>query len=110
MGKNQISSGTLIYALGTGRAVVSTPYLHAQEVLADGRGLLCEFRNPSSIANAVNRLLDDNYLKLEIEKKAYEYSRSFTWPEVAKKYAELFKQITTDEEEVTPIEIPAHNA
>ena len=110
LGKNQISSGTLIYALGTGRAVVSTPYLHAQEVLADGRGLLCEFRNPTSIANAVNRLLDDNCLKLEIEKKAYEYSRSFTWSEVAKKYAKLFKQITTDEEEVTPIEIPAHNA
>ena len=50
LGANQISSGTLVYALGAGRAVVSTPYLHAKEVLSHGRGLFCEFRNPDSIA------------------------------------------------------------
>jgi glycosyltransferase involved in cell wall biosynthesis len=110
LGKNQISSGTLIYALGTGRAVVSTPYLHAQEVLADGRGLFCEFKDPSSIGNAVNKLLDNNCLKSEMERKAYEYSRSFTWFEVAKKYADLFKQVINDKEEVESIEISARNA
>ena len=110
LGKNQISSGTLIYALGTGRAVVSTPYLHAQEVLADGRGLFCDFKNPSSIADAVNKLLANNNLKRKIEQKAYEYSRSFTWFEVAKKYAEVFKQVIGDEIEAESIEISAHNA
>ena len=110
LGKNQISSGTLIYALGTGRAVVSTPYLHAQEVLADGRGLFCDFKNPSSIADAVNKLLANNNLKRKIEQKAYEYSRSFTWFEVAKKYAEVFKQVIGNEIEAESIEISAHNA
>jgi glycosyltransferase involved in cell wall biosynthesis len=110
LGKNQISSGTLVYALGIGRAVVSTPYLHAQEVLADGRGLFCDFKNPSSIADAVNKLLDNNNLKRKIEQKAYEYSRSFTWFEVAKKYAEVFKQVIGDEIEAESIEISTHNA
>jgi glycosyltransferase involved in cell wall biosynthesis len=110
LGKNQISSGTLIYALGTGRVVVSTPYLHAQEVLADGRGLFCEFRNPSSIAKAINKILGNNRLKSEIEKKAYEYSRGFTWFEVAKKYAEVFKQVIRDQIEAESIEISANNA
>jgi glycosyltransferase involved in cell wall biosynthesis len=110
LGKNQISSGTLVYALGTGRVVVSTPYLHAQEVLADGRGLFCDFKNPSSIADAVNKLLANNKLKRKIEQKAYEYSRSFTWFEVAKKYAEVFKQAIGDKIEEESIEISAHNA
>jgi glycosyltransferase involved in cell wall biosynthesis len=110
MSKNQISSGTLIYALGTGRVVVSTPYLHAQEVLADGRGVFCDFKNPSSIANAVNKVLANDSLKREIEKKAYEYSRSFTWFEVAKKYAEVFKQVIGDAIEAESVEISTHNA
>jgi glycosyltransferase involved in cell wall biosynthesis len=110
LGKNQISSGTLVYALGTGRVVVSTPYLHAQEVLADGRGLLCEFKNPSSIADAVNKVLANDSLKRNMEKKVYEYSRSFTWIEVAKKYANVFKQIIECETEADPIELSAHNA
>ena len=108
LGKNQISSGTLISALATGRAVVSTPYLHAQEVLADGKGLFCEFKNPSSIAEAVNKLLADNHLKRDIEKKAYEYSRSFTWFKVAREYAELFKQVI--DEEAKSIELSSYNA
>jgi glycosyltransferase involved in cell wall biosynthesis len=111
LGKNQISSGTLIYALGTGRAVVSTPYLHAQEVLAGGRGLFCEFKNPSSIADAVNRILADEYLKRKMEKKAYKYSRSFTWFEVAKKYAKLFKQVIINEkEEKLSVELSTYQA
>ena len=110
VGKSQISSGTLIYALGTGRAVVSTPYLHAKEVLADGRGMLCEFKNPSTIANAVNRLLADEQLKRRMQKKAYEYSRRFTWLEVAKKYAKLFKRVIDYRKEALSVELPAHQA
>jgi len=91
-GANQISSGTLVYALGAGRAVVSTPYLHAKEVLSHGRGLFCEFRNPDSIAREVKKLLESKELRRDFEKKVYRYSRSFIWPKVAQKYADIFKQ------------------
>ena len=110
VGENQISSGTLIYALGTGRAIVSTPYLHAQEVLDNGRGMLCEFKNPASIAHSVNRILADKQLKQSIERKAYEFSRRFTWFEIAKKYSKLFKQVIDKEKGELSVELPAHNA
>ncbi len=94
--RNQISSGTLTYALGTGKAIVSTPYLHAEEALAEGRGLLCKFRNPASIADCINRLLEDEELRLSLEKKAYAYSRNFTWPKVAEEYVKLFNRLLED--------------
>lgn len=89
---NQISSGTLVYALGVGRAVISTPYLHAKEVLANGRGLFCDFNDSNSIADCLDELLDDVPLRKSMEKKAYAYSRKFVWSNVAKDYAGLFKQ------------------
>ena len=94
--RNQISSGTLAYALGTGKAIISTPYLHAEEALADGRGLLCKFRKPASIAKCVSRLLEDPELKLHLEKKAHAYSRNFTWMKVAERYATLFTHLLKD--------------
>ena len=93
IGANQISSGTLVYALGAGRAVVSTPYLHAKEVLSHGRGLFCEFRNPDSIAHEVKKLLESKELRRDMEKKAYRYSRSFVWPKVAQRYTDIFKRV-----------------
>ncbi len=92
LGANQISSGTLVYALGAGRAVVSTPYLHAKEVLSHGRGLFCEFRNPDSITQEVRKLLENKELRRDMEKKVYKYSRSFTWPKVGQKYSNIIKQ------------------
>jgi glycosyltransferase involved in cell wall biosynthesis len=89
---NQISSGTLVYALGAGRAVISTPYFHAVEALAEGRGLFCEFKNPHSIGECIERLLEDR-LRKTMERKAYKYSRRFIWSNVANKYAKLFKQL-----------------
>jgi glycosyltransferase involved in cell wall biosynthesis len=89
---NQISSGTLVYALGVGKAIVSTPYLQAKEVLANGRGLFCKFRNPDSVAECIDRLLDET-LRRKMERKAYAYSRRFVWSNVAKSYAKLFKQM-----------------
>jgi glycosyltransferase involved in cell wall biosynthesis len=89
---NQISSGTLVYALGAGRAVVSTPYLHAQDVLAEGRGLFCKFKDSNSIAACIDKLLDQN-LRKNMQKKAYKYSRRFVWSNVAKEYFKLFNQI-----------------
>jgi len=92
IGPNQISSGTLVYALGAGRAVVSTPYIHAKEVLSHGRGLFCEFKNPDSIAEEVKKLLENVKLRRDIEKKVYRYSRGFVWSKVAQKYTDIFKQ------------------
>ena len=90
---NQISSGTLIYALGAGKAVVSTPYYHAQEVLANDRGILCKFEDSPSLAAGITRLLDESF-RNEMQKKAYKYSRRFLWKNVAKKYVNLIKTIT----------------
>jgi glycosyltransferase involved in cell wall biosynthesis len=89
---NQISSGTLVYALGTGRAVISTPYLHAQEVLAEGQGLFCKFKDANSVAACIEKLLDEN-LRRAMQRKAYKYSRRFVWLNVAKEYLKLFRRI-----------------
>ncbi len=90
---NQISSGTLIYALGAGKAVVSTPYYHAMEVLSNDRGILCKFEDSASIAEGINRLLDESF-RSEMQKRAYKYSRRFLWKNVAKKYLNLIKEVT----------------
>ena len=82
----QISSGTLTYALACGCAVVSTPYLYAQELLADGRGILVPFRNPKAIADALNRLLSDDAYREGLRRKAYHYSRHTTWTSVGAQF------------------------
>ena len=86
---NQVSSGALTYAL----AVVSTPYLHAQEALSDGRGLFCKFNDSVSIARKVIEIIENKSLRKSLEQKAYSYSRTFTWPLVAKKYLALFDEL-----------------
>jgi glycosyltransferase involved in cell wall biosynthesis len=90
---NQVSSGTLVYALGMGKAIISTPYLHAKEALANGRGLFCKFKDPNSVAKSIDTLLRNEGLRRRMEKKAYEYSRKFVWSNVAIRYAKLFKQV-----------------
>jgi glycosyltransferase involved in cell wall biosynthesis len=109
-GKNQISSGTLIYALAAGRAVVSTPYLHAKEVLNNGRGVLCDFKNSASIVDALETLLSNEGLKRETETKAYEYSRRFIWSRVAKRYTALFNLVSEHEADEYPIAVTACEA
>jgi glycosyltransferase involved in cell wall biosynthesis len=89
---NQISSGTLIYAMGAGKAVVSTPYYHAMEVLSNERGILCRFEDSASIAESVNRLLNENF-RSEVQRKAYKYSRRFLWKNVAQKYLKIINAI-----------------
>ena len=81
---NQITSGTLSYALGAGKAVVSTPYLHAKEALADDRGILVDFRSPEQIAEALNALMDDPALKARLETNAYAYAHEFAWPKTGR--------------------------
>ncbi len=94
----QIVSGTLAYAVGCGKAIVSTPYLYAQELLAHNRGFLCEFRDAASIAKNVNMLLDDPALRRSTERRAYRFGRQMTWPHVANAYGELFLELCPPEE------------
>ena len=86
----QITSGTLAYCYGAGKAVVSTPYWHAAEFLADNRGVLVPFRDADAIAREVNALLDDEPRLRTMRKDAYVAGRQMVWHEVAKAYAELF--------------------
>ena len=90
---NQISSGTLVYAMGAGKAIIATPYLHAQEALAEGRGLFCKFRDHRSITENIIQLLEDEKQKRIMQRTVYNYSRDFTWAAVAKRYAELFRRM-----------------
>jgi len=90
---DQLSSGTVTYALGAGRAIVSTPFYYATEVLAEGRGLLCKFKSPGSITDGIRQLLENPEQRAHIEKLAYEYGQDMTWSKVASKYASLFKEV-----------------
>jgi len=89
---NQIISGTLAYALGCGKAVVSTPFIHAKEALANERGLLTPFCDSPAMAAAIRRLLNDPALRHAIEQRAYNHSRSWVWHEVAKQYNKLYQE------------------
>jgi hypothetical protein len=89
---NQITSGTLAYALGAGRAIVSTPYLHAAEVLAEGRGILVDFRSEQALAEGLNRVLGDPELRMALEARAYEYGRHTFWPIVGHCALNLYRE------------------
>jgi glycosyltransferase involved in cell wall biosynthesis len=89
----QVVSGTLAYALGCGKAVVSTPYLYAKELLAQSRGFLCAFRDANSIVERVMPLLEDSSLRHAVERRAYRFGRLMTWPHVAREYGELFARM-----------------
>ncbi|MBI5501865.1 MAG: glycosyltransferase family 4 protein [Deltaproteobacteria bacterium] len=88
----QITSGTLAYAAGMGKAVVSTPYWHAQELLAEDRGLLVPFSDPHAIAAAAIELLGNDTRRHAMRKRAYLMGRAMIWPRVAQDYMESFTQ------------------
>src|SRR3989338_3214380 len=92
--ENQIVSGTLSYALGCGKAIVSTPTVYAKEVLAKNRGILVDFRNPETMGNVIFTLLSDSKLKKELEKNAYELGRKMIWPNVAAEYLRELNKVT----------------
>ena len=91
---NQITSGTLVYAMGVGRAVISTPFLHAKEIVTPERGILAEFRNPESFTDGILKILSDKNLKASMEKNAYEFTRQMIWSNIARSYMELFRKYT----------------
>jgi glycosyltransferase involved in cell wall biosynthesis len=90
---NQITSGTLAYALGAGKAIVSTPYLHAKEVLEGGRGILVPFRDVAAVATAVNSVLGDPERKRQLEARAYEYGREMAWPAIGRRVLAAMRDI-----------------
>ena len=89
----QITSGTLSYALGAGKAIVSTAYLHALEALADGRGLLVGFRDPEQLAAAVNSILDDPDCKESLERRTYDYAKDMAWPRAGERWLEMAREV-----------------
>jgi glycosyltransferase involved in cell wall biosynthesis len=88
----QITSGTLAFAIGAGKAVISTPYVYAEELLAEGRGLLVPWRDPAAIAAAVTSLLDDPAACQAMSARAAAFGRAMRWPQVARAYLHSFEQ------------------
>ncbi|MGY4884655.1 MAG: glycosyltransferase [Nanobdellota archaeon] len=99
--RNQIVSGTLSYAMGCGKAVVSTPNLYAEEVLNHERGMIAELQNPKSYADCIDKLLSNPDLRKRIEQNAYSFARSMIWPNVASGYLHLFNKVVKLREEIT---------
>lgn len=92
----QITSGTLAYALGTGKATVSTPYWYAQEMLADGRGQIVPFQDTKALADAVVHLFDNEIDRHAMRKRAYQFTRQMRWRDVAGQYLDAFQDVVED--------------
>ncbi|MFH1615072.1 MAG: glycosyltransferase [Planctomycetota bacterium] len=90
LAREQLTSGTLAYAVGAGNAVVSTPYWAAEELLAEGRGMLVRFGDSKHIAEAIIELFDDSSLFYSKRRKAYDFGRAITWPKIGQAYWKLF--------------------
>jgi len=92
----QVVSGTLAYALGAGKAIISTPYWHAIELLDDRRGALVPFQNPDAIAEKTIELLDTPAIRHAMRKRAYLFARQMIWKRVAQGYMESFARVRSD--------------
>jgi glycosyltransferase involved in cell wall biosynthesis len=98
----QIVSGTLAYTLGAGKAVISTPYWYAEEMLADERGALVPFRDPAALAEQVINLLDNEAKRHAMRKRAYLFGRTMIWPQVARRYMESFERARAERRHFVP--------
>jgi glycosyltransferase involved in cell wall biosynthesis len=106
----QAVSGTLAYALGAGKAIISTPYWHAAELLDDGRGALVPFGDPAAIADTAIELLDDNAARQAMRKRAYLYSRHMVWDRVAQSYMRTFVQARANHRQHASVAFPLQPA
>jgi glycosyltransferase involved in cell wall biosynthesis len=95
-GAEQAVSGTLAYALGTGKALVSTPYAYAEELLADGRGRLVPFGDSKALGAEIGDFLTDGPRRDEARRRAYAYGRRMTWQTVGRQYLGLFARVAAD--------------
>src|ERR1700688_4553512 len=105
----QVVSGTLAYALGAGKAIISTPYWHALELLDDRRGALVPFQNPDAIAQKTIELLDTPALRHAMRKRAYLFARDMVWKRVAQGYMASFQQARSDRIESPRVQFLARN-
>ncbi|WP_131537251.1 glycosyltransferase [Pedobacter nototheniae] len=94
----QITSGTLSYAIGAGAAVVSTPYWHAQELLADNRGKLFDFKNDQELADILNTLLENDKKHKQLKENAYRYGLNLRWPAIGNVYLNVLENALTTEQ------------
>jgi len=92
LAKEQITSGTLAYAMACGKAIISTPYWYAQELLADDRGRLVPFNDPEAMAEELRDLLGDENKRDLMRKRAYQFGRQMVWRQVASSYVETFRR------------------
>jgi len=102
---NQVSSGTLSYAVSAGRACISTPYVYAKEVLAEERGVLMKPNNSQDLAEKINYLLDHPRIRQKIAKNAYRYGRNMTWSRVALRHLDLFEIVTKEHEKARSLRV-----
>ena len=113
IGKEQIVSGALAYAVACGKAIVSTPYRYASEVLGDGRGLLVDFRDSEGMAKAVLTLLRNPELKESIETRSYAFGRNMTWQQVGAQHIHWARNVVVErralvaQEELVSLRMPA---
>jgi len=98
----QITSGTLAYTLGAGKAIVSTPYWYAEEMLANDRGVLVPFHDPTALAEQVIDLLDNESKRHAMRKRAYLFGRAMIWPQVAQRYMESFERARAERRHFIP--------
>jgi glycosyltransferase involved in cell wall biosynthesis len=98
----QIVSGTLAYTVGAGKAVISTPYWHAEEMLAEERGALVPFRDSTALAEQVIELLDNEAKRNGMRKRAYLYGREMIWPQVARQYMNSFQRAKVERRHFSP--------
>jgi glycosyltransferase involved in cell wall biosynthesis len=98
LNREQIVSGTLAYALGSGKATVSTPYWYAEEMLAEGRGRIVPFQDPRALAEQVNDLFTQEVERHAMRKRAYTFCRDMVWKEVARRYLEVFSEVKRERE------------
>jgi len=96
----QITSGTLSYAVGVGAAVISTPYWHAEELLADGRGKFFDFGDFEDLSKTLTGLFDDPQEMKALKSNAYQYGLDITWPKTGNKYVELAENILKEKPQV----------
>jgi glycosyltransferase involved in cell wall biosynthesis len=107
---DQIVSGTLSYAMGAGRAVVSTPYTYAQELLAEGRGVLVPPGSAAALADGLNAVLGDAELRAAIGRRAHAYSRRMIWSAVGAEYQSLFADLVLGSQPAASLRarVPVH--